>query len=59
MEGISTAAEPGTLIKNNQWKKRDKSDENKYKLYFSNYRVHPEEFIKQESSTNENYRAYD
>jgi len=32
MEGMETAAEPGALIDDNQWKKRDKSNENKYKL---------------------------
>ena len=59
MEGINTAAEPGTLINDNQWKKRDKSNENKYKLYFGDYRVHLEEFIKQEGRTDENRRAND
>jgi hypothetical protein len=28
MEGINAPAEPGALIDDNQWKKRDKSNEN-------------------------------
>jgi len=57
MEGINAPAEPGALIDDNQGKKRDKSNENKYKLYFSDYRVHLEEFIKQEGRADENCRA--
>lgn len=46
MEGINAPTEPGALINDNQWKKRNISKENKYELYFSDDRVHLEEFIK-------------
>lgn len=57
MEGINAPAEPGALKLDNQWKKRDIGNKNKYKFYFNNCRVHLEEFIKQEGRADENCRA--
>ncbi|MGD2092333.1 MAG: hypothetical protein PVH61_39560 [Candidatus Aminicenantes bacterium] len=59
MEGENTSIEPGALIKDNQGKKRDIGNENKYKLYFNGNRVHLEEFIEQEGRADENCRAND